>query len=169
MKYASIRKMDIQNGPGVRVSLFTQGCDIQCKGCFNYEIWDYDGGKEFTPEVQKHLLELCNKPHIAGLSILGGEPLSKENFPTLKNLCADFKRKFPHKTIWLWTGRILDFNHTPLIYLEMLNCVDVVVDGPWVQDLGDFSLKYRGSSNQRVIDMQKSFEQNEIILLKDIE
>lgn len=154
MRYSSIRKIDISNGPGVRVSLFTQGCDIRCKGCFNSEIWDYTGGKEWTKETQKHLLELCNKPQIAGLSILGGEPLSEQNLDALSDLCKTFKERFPSKDIWLWTGHV--YEELNINQLKVLNYIDVLVDGPWKIELGDFSLKFRGSSNQRIIDVQKS-------------
>lgn len=166
MRYATIRKIDIQNGPGVRVSLFTQGCPIQCEGCFNSEIWDFDGGKEWTAETKKHFLELCNKPQIAGISILGGEPLVEQNLEALEDLLKTFKQRHPHKTVWLWTGFV--FESLNISQLKVLNYVDVLVDGPWVMSLGDFSLKYRGSSNQRILDVQKSIEKGKAIL-KDIE
>lgn len=162
MRYASIRKMDIVNGPGVRVSVFTQGCNIHCDGCFSTEIWSFDGGKEFTEEIRDFILDLCDKPHIAGLSILGGEPLSTLNYNELLDLIMKFRERFPDKTIWMWTGYIFEeLNNTQLDIVKM---VDVLVDGPWTQNLGDFSLKYRGSSNQRVIDIRKTFEQNKVIL-----
>ena len=150
MRYSSIRKIDITNGPGIRVSLFTQGCDIHCKGCFNSEIWDFDGGKEWTPEVKKKFLELCDKPQIEGISILGGEPLHPNNYKDLIDLFKTFKKRFPDKTIWMWTGRVLE--NMDSTQLDIVKMVDVIVDGPWVEDLGDFSLKFRGSLNQRVID-----------------
>jgi len=161
MRYSSIRKIDISNGPGIRVSLFTQGCAIHCKGCFNSEIWDYEGGNEWTSDTKKYLLELCNKPQIAGLSILGGEPLSPQNFDELTDLCANFKKRFPHKTIWLWTG--YTFETLNASQLAMLKYIDIIVDGPWREDLGDFTLKYRGSSNQRILDAQKSIEQGKAV------
>ena len=161
MRYSSIRKIDISNGPGVRVSLFTQGCVIHCKGCFNSEIWDYEGGKAWDHDAKKHLLELCNKPQVAGLSILGGEPLSEQNFDALIDLCETFKKRFPHKTIWLWSGYC--FETLNAAQLAMLKDVDVLVDGPWIEELGDFSLKYRGSSNQRILDIQQSIEQGKAV------
>ena len=162
MRYSSIRKIDITNGPGVRVSIFTQGCDIRCKGCFNSEIWDYEGGKEWTLDTKKQVLELCNKPQVAGLSILGGEPLSEQNLNDLRDLCETFKARFPSKDIWLWTGHV--YEELTINQLQVLNYIDVLVDGPWDIDLGDFSLKYRGSSNQRIIDIPKSLEKNRTVL-----
>ena len=166
IRYASIRKLDITNGPGVRVSLFTQGCNIFCKGCFNSDIWDYEGGKEWTEKTKNLLLDLCNKPQIKGLSILGGEPLSPQNFDDLKDLLISFKELMPNKTIWLWTGYI--FEDLTEEQLEIVKLVDVLVDGPWMIDLGDFSLKYRGSSNQRIINVKETLNQNSIILLEDL-
>lgn len=166
IRYASIRKLDITNGPGVRVSLFTQGCNIFCKGCFNSDIWNYDGGKEWTEETKKLVLDLCNKPQIKGLSILGGEPLSPQNFDDLKELLISFKELMPNKSIWLWTGYVVE--DLTEEQLEVVKLVDVLVDGPWMIDLGDFNLKYRGSSNQRIINVKETLNQNSIILLEDL-
>ena len=163
IRYASIRKIDITNGPGVRVSLFTQGCSIYCKGCFNSDIWNYDGGKEWTEETKQLVLNLCNKPQIKGISILGGEPLSPQNFDDLKDLFVSFKEQMPDKSIWLWTGYV--FEDLTEEQLEIVKLTDVVIDGPWNIDLGDFSLKYRGSSNQRIIDVQETLKQNKIVEL----
>ena len=162
MRCAQVRKMDISNGPGVRVSLFTQGSDLHCKGCFNSEAWDYSGGKKYTDETKDLILDLCSKPHIAGLSILGGEPLSPLNYSELFELLTLFREMFPDKDIWMWTGRI--YEEMTEEQLEITNLCDVIVDGPWIQDLGDFSLKYKGSSNQRVIDINKTKELNKVVL-----
>ena len=156
MRISSIRNIDITNGPGVRVSLFTQGCDIHCKGCFNSEIWDYNGGTEWSHELKKKVIDLCSKPQIAGLSILGGEPLSPQNIDDLVELCENFKERFPHKDIWLWTGHT--FEELNAAQLQVIKHIDILVDGPWVEELGDFNLKYRGSSNQRILDAQQSLE-----------
>lgn len=164
MRYSSIRKIDITNGPGVRVSLFTQGCDIHCKGCFNSEIWDFNGGKLFDEDVKNLLFKLCNKPQIAGLSILGGEPLSIVNIYALKELIAEFKSRFPNKSVWLWTG--YKFENLTEEQLIVAKLCDVIVDGPWKEEFGDFSLKYRGSSNQRVIDIKETIRCNKIIEYK---
>lgn len=165
MRYASIRKIDIQNGPGIRVSLFTQGCNIGCKGCFNTEIWSYSGGKSFDTEERDLILNLCDKPQIAGLSILGGEPLSTLNYNELYDLLVNFRKRFPNKDIWMWTGRI--FEEMTEDQLDIVKLCDVIIDGPWIQDLGDFSLKYKGSSNQRIIDIKETFKNNKIVL-KDV-
>ena len=153
MRYAQIRKLDVSNGPGCRVSLFTQGCNLKCEGCFNKTAWDYNGGKEWTNETKQHLLELCNVPYIAGLSILGGEPLSETNLEDLKSFINEFRIKFPQKTIWMWTGYI--YEQLTLKQKEVADMVDVLVDGPWIASLGNFNLKYRGSSNQRIIKIKE--------------
>ena len=164
MKYAKIRKMDISNGEGVRVSLFVQGCSFHCKNCFNQETWDFNGGKEFTTaEVQK-IIELANKDYIAGLSVLGGEPLHSNNIESISMLCEYFKFKYPEKSIWVWTG----FKYEDIIKMEnnynIFNYIDVLVDGQFEEDKRDITLKWRGSSNQRVIDCKKSLAENKIIL-----
>ena len=164
MKYAKIRKMDISNGEGVRVSLFVQGCSFHCKNCFNQETWDFNGGKEFTTaEVQK-IIELANKDYIAGLSVLGGEPLHPNNIESVSMLCEYFKFKHPEKSIWVWTG----FKYEDIIKMEnnynIFNYIDVLVDGQFEEDKKDLTLKWRGSSNQRVINCKKSLAENKIIL-----
>ena len=165
MRYASIRRLDIVNGPGCRVSMFTQGCAIHCEGCFNSEAWSYEGGKEWTIESKNHLLELCNRPQIKGLSILGGEPLSDCNLNELKDLFTEFRERFPDKTIWMWTGHVYE-NLTPE-QKEVANMVDVLIDGPWIMKLGDFHLKYKGSSNQRVIDIKKTKKSGSVELYQE--
>ena len=164
MRYNKIRKMDISNGPGVRVSIFMQGCTFNCKNCFNPETHDFCGGKEFTDETIDRVLELCEKEHIVGLSILGGEPMHPLNIEGTTKLAKAFKDKFPNKTIWSWTGFLFDRD---LKDKEILNYIDVLVDGQYKDELHDFRLKYRGSSNQRVIDVKKSLEKNEVILFCD--
>lgn len=160
LRYAQIRRIDITNGPGIRVSLFTQGCDIHCVGCFNSDIWDYLGGTLWTNEEKENFLNLCDRHEVRGISILGGEPLSPQNYDDLKDLFKSFKERFPEKNIWMWTGRI--FEDLDDEQLEVVKLVDVLVDGPWVMSLGDFHLKYRGSSNQRIIDVQRSLESNSV-------
>ena len=164
MKYAKIRKMDISNGEGVRVSLFVQGCSFHCKNCFNQETWDFNGGKEFTTaEVQK-IIELANKDYIAGLSVLGGEPLHPNNIESISMLCEYFKFKYPEKSIWVWTG----FKYEDIIKMEnnynIFNYIDVLIDGQFEEDKKDLTLKWRGSSNQRVIDVQKTLLKGDIVL-----
>ena len=164
MHYNKIRKMDISNGPGVRVSIFFQGCHFHCHGCFNPDTWDFDGGKEFNDEVISHILDLCNNDTISGLSILGGEPLNPKNIDGATKLAKAFKEKYHDKTIWLWSGYLFD----EYIYdKEIVNYLDVVVDGQFKIELSSPILKYKGSSNQRVIDVKKTLSHNSIILYKD--
>lgn len=144
--------MDVSNGPGVRVSIFMQGCTFNCKNCFNPETHDFSGGKEFTNETIAHVLELCEKDFVQGLSILGGEPLHPNNFEGTTMLAKAFKAKFPNKTLWIWTGFLFErLKDKPLFKF-----VDVLVDGQFKEELSNPMLKYKGSSNQRVIDVQKS-------------
>ncbi len=167
MKYAKIRKMDISNGEGVRVSLFVQGCSFHCKNCFNQETWDFNGGKEFTTaEIQK-IIELANKDYIAGLSVLGGEPLHNNNVNEVFHIVATFKEKFPNKDIWLWTGFKFEDAIKDSKRKFILRNIDVLIDGQFEEDKKDLTLKWRGSSNQRVIDCKKSLAENKIILKED--
>lgn len=167
MKYAKIRKMDISNGEGVRVSLFVQGCSFHCKNCFNQETWDFNGGKEFTTtEIQK-IIELANKDYIAGLSVLGGEPLHNNNVDEVFHIVATFKEKFPNKDIWLWTGFKFEDAIKDSKRKFILRNIDVLIDGQFEEDKKDLTLKWRGSSNQRVIDCKKSLAKNKVILKED--
>lgn len=161
MRYNKIRKMDISNGPGVRVSIFMQGCTFKCKNCFNPETHDFNGGEEFTDEVIDKVLDLCDKDYIVGLSILGGEPLHPKNIEGTTLLAKKFKEKFKDKTIWVWSGFLYDRD---LKDKEILNYIDVLVDGQFKEELHNPKLKWCGSSNQRVIDVKKSIEENKIIL-----
>lgn len=162
MRYNKIRKMDIADGPGVRVSIFMQGCAFNCKECFNPETHDFNGGKEFTEDTIKRVLELCENENIAGLSILGGEPMHPKNIEATTKLAKAFKEKFPNKTIWSWSGFLFDKD---LKDQEVLKYIDVLVDGQYVDSLRDPKLKYCGSSNQRVIDVQKSLKENKVVLV----
>ncbi len=161
MRYNTIRKMDIANGPGVRVSIFMQGCTFNCKNCFNPETHDFAGGKEFSDETVNHVLELCAPSHIAGLSILGGEPMHPKNIDGTAKLAKAFKEKFPDKSVWVWTGFLFDKD---LINTEAVKYIDVIVDGRFEQELFSPLLKFRGSSNQRIIDVQKSLSENKVVL-----
>jgi anaerobic ribonucleoside-triphosphate reductase activating protein len=164
MRYNLIRKMDIADGPGVRVSIFMQGCSFHCKNCFNTETWDFNGGKEFTKDTIKEVLDLCGQGHIKGLSILGGEPLHPNNIEGTTMLAKAFKEKYPEKNLWVWSGFRFDED---LQGKEVLNYIDVLVDGQYKDELHDFTLKWRGSSNQRVIDVQKSLKENKIVKAVD--
>lgn len=161
MRYNKIRKMDISDGPGVRVSIFMQGCVFNCKNCFNPETHDFNGGKEFTDATIERVLELCDKEYVEGLSILGGEPMHPKNIEGTTKLAKAFKERFPNKTIWSWTGFLFDKD---LKDKEVMQYIDVLVDGQYKDELHDFRLEWRGSSNQRVIDVQKSLKKNEVVL-----
>jgi len=164
MRYNKIRKMDISNGPGIRVSIFMQGCTFNCKNCFNPETHNFDGGKELTEEVIDHVIELCGKEHIVGLSILGGEPLHPKNIEGTTLLAKIFKEKYPNKTIWVWSGFLYDKN---LKDKEILNYIDVLVDGQYKDELHSPVLKWRGSSNQRVINVKESLKNDKVVLLEE--
>lgn len=161
MRYNKIRKMDIADGPGVRVSIFMQGCTFNCKNCFNPETHDFAGGKEFTQNTINKVIELSDNDNIEGLSILGGEPMHPKNIDGTKELAKAFKEKYPEKNVWVWSGFQFDKD---LKDKDALKYIDVLVDGQFVEELHDPTLKWRGSSNQRVIDVQKSLKENKIIL-----
>ena len=162
MRYNKIRKMDISDGPGVRVSIFMQGCTFNCEKCFNKDTHDFNGGKEFTQDTINRILELGENENIQGLSILGGEPMHPKNIEGTTELAKAFKEKFPNKTVWSWTGFSFDKD---LKDKEVSKYIDVLVDGQYVDALRNPKLKYCGSSNQRVIDVQKSLQEDKIILL----
>lgn len=154
--------MDISNGPGIRVSIFVSGCTLHCKGCFNYELWDFDNGIEYTEETADEIIKLLDKSHIQGLSILGGEPL--DNIDGVIDLVKRVRKEFGYsKDIWLYTG----YNYESFDYdskeLFLISMCDVLVDGPFKEELKDSKLLFRGSSNQRLIDIHKSMLENKII------
>lgn len=160
MRYNKIRKMDISDGPGVRVSIFMQGCTFNCKNCFNKETHDFSQGKEFTDDTINRVLELCENDNIEGLSILGGEPMHPKNIEGTTKLAKAFKKKFPNKNLWAWSGFLFDKD---LRDKEVLNYLDVLVDGQYVDELSNPTLRWKGSSNQRVIDVQKSLKDKDIV------
>ena len=163
MRYNKIRKMDIADGPGVRVSIFLQGCTFKCPGCFNPETHDFAGGKEFTAETLNDLLRLCEADYVKGLSILGGEPLHPQNIAGTIEIAKAFKQKFPEKTIWLWSGFLFE----NVVDKKIFDYIDVMVDGQFKKDLSSPMLKYCGSSNQRVIDIKQTLAAKKIILWQD--
>ena len=163
MRYNKIRKMDIADGPGVRVSIFLQGCTFKCPGCFNPETHDFAGGKEFTAETLNELLRLCEAGYVKGLSILGGEPLHPQNIAGTIEIAKAFKQKFPEKTIWLWSGFLFE----NVVDRKIFDYIDVMVDGQFKKDLSSPMLKYCGSSNQRVIDIKQTLAAKKIILWQD--
>ena len=160
MRYNKIRKMDISNGPGIRVSIFMQGCSFHCKDCFNSETWDFKAGKEFNDEVINKVLDLASLPHIVGLSILGGEPMHPSDREGTIKLAKAFKKRYPNKDIWVWSGYLFD----ELKDIEGLSYIDTLVDGRFVLEQANPTLKFRGSSNQRVIDVKKSLEAGNVVL-----
>ena len=160
MRYNKIRKMDISDGPGVRVSIFMQGCAFNCKNCFNPETHDFTKGEEFTDETIDKVLKLCEPDHIEGLSILGGEPMHPNNIEGTTKLAKAFKEKYPQKSLWAWSGFLFDKG---LKDKDVMNYVDVLVDGQYVDALRNPTLEWRGSANQRVIDVKKSKKENKII------
>ena len=162
MRYNTIRQLDIANGPGCRVSIFVQGCSFNCPGCFNTVARDFEGGKEFTEDTMQLLLELAEPSHVSGLSILGGEPLHPRNRTDVLKLARRFKEMYPEKTIWLWTGYLIEEVFEDLVESD----IDVIVDGKFVEDLKDLRLKYRGSSNQRVIDLKETLRTGNLTLIE---
>ena len=143
---AKIKQYCISNGEGLRTAIFFSGCDFHCPGCFNYELQDPNYGKKYSSEIEKEIFNTINE-HIAGISILGGEPLSKYNLESVTQLCSNFKEKFPNKTIWLWTGYTIEEIKT----LPILNYIDVLIDGQFKQDEYEYGLLWRGSRNQRIL------------------
>lgn len=163
MRYNKIRKMDIADGPGVRVSIFMQGCAFHCKNCFNPETWDFEGGKEFTDETIERVLELCGNENITGLSILGGEPMHPNNIEGTTKLAKAFKQKYPNKTLWAWSGFLFE---NRVKDQEVAKYLDVLVDGQYVDEKRNPTLKWKGSENQRVIDVQKSLKEGKVVLFE---
>ena len=162
MKYAKIRKLDVTNGPGVRTTLFVSGCTHNCEGCFNKEQQDFNYGNEFTKEIEDEFIELTKARQIKGVNILGGEPMQQVMDDTLLNLLKRLREEVK-KPIWLWSGYTFDEIIQNPKRLELLKLVDVLIDGKFQIDKRDIMLKYRGSSNQRVIDVNKSLQNNKVI------
>lgn len=163
MNYMKITKCDIANGPGCRVTLWVSGCAHHCLHCHNQETWSLNSGTCFTIETMDELLSCASQSYISGLTFSGGDPLHPENYSTVMMIAKIFKEKFPDKTIWLWTGYLWE----EIKCLYGIENIDVLIDGEYVESLKDLSLKWRGSSNQRVIDVKKSIESNDVILYKE--
>ncbi len=170
MNYGEIKKTDIANGEGVRVSLFVSGCRRHCKNCFNKVTWDFGYGKPFTEETQKELLDALAPAHIAGLTLLGGDPMEPENQRALLPFVKRVRRELPQKTIWCYTG--YTFREGALeeqeanceVTKEFISLLDVLVDGRFIEELKDIRLVFRGSSNQRVIDVQRTLKSGNVVL-----
>jgi anaerobic ribonucleoside-triphosphate reductase activating protein len=163
LRWSKIRKKDIANGPGTRVSIWVQGCPFKCKGCFNQNTWDPNAGHVLGEKVTKQLIELGNNPDIVGYSILGGEPLLNCN--DMLQLIQLIRNTYPDKTIWMWTG--YKYENLNEQQMKIINLIDVLVDGQFIEELKDPSLKFRGSSNQRLIDIKQTLANNKITILKE--
>ena len=162
MYYGRIKKTDIANGPGVRVSLFVSGCRNHCKGCFQPETWSFNYGQEYDGvNTVNEIIEALSPEYISGLSILGGDPIERENISEVVTLCNLVKRLYPDKTIWLYTG--YKYEDIAEMYPNILEVIDVMVDGPFIEDLKDISLVFRGSSNQRIIDVPESIRSGRVV------
>ncbi len=161
MNYGNIKKYDIADGPGVRVSLFVSGCTHHCKGCFNAETWDFNYGQPYTSETEEEILKAMEPIYITGFTLLGGEPFEPENQKVLVGLLKNIRTKFPQKTIWCYTGYTYDVDLIKggKVYTdvtdEMLSYIDTLVDGEFVEEKKDLMLEFRGSSNQRLLDLNK--------------
>lgn len=170
MNYATIKPVDVANGTGVRVSLFVSGCTHKCKGCFNAEAWDFNYGQPYTDETQRHIISCLDKSYIKGISLLGGEPFDPHNQDTLIGLLKEVREVLPEKTVWCYTGYDFEkdlngeFAKINKSTAELLSLIDILVDGKFVQELKNPALKFRGSSNQRIIDVQASLKSGTVVL-----
>lgn len=173
MYYGEIKNCDIANGVGVRVSIFVSGCRNHCPGCFQPETWNFKYGSPYTKETEKEILDMLKPGYIDGLTLLGGDPFEPENQSALIPLLREFHRLYPQKNVWAFTGYLFEDltagkEHPCCEYTkEMLSLIDVLVDGPYKEDLHDISLQFRGSSNQRIIDVKKSLEEGKVIIIPD--
>ena len=170
MNYAAIKNCDIANGPGVRVSLFVSGCTHRCKGCFNEVAWDFDYGQPFTEETVETLLDMLRPSYIRGLTLLGGEPFDPRNQGAVVAFLRRVREELPEKSIWAFSGYLFEkdilsgrLGDTS----EYLSCLDVLVDGPFIEEKKNLSLRFRGSENQRIIDVPASLERGETVLWQD--
>ena len=173
MNYAELKKRDIANGPGVRVSLFVSGCTHRCPGCFNSVAWDFDYGKPFTKETEAEVLAALAPDYVRGLTLLGGEPFEPQNQPALVALLRRVRQEYPKKNIWAFSGYLFDRDLLPgrvgdeTVTKEFLELLDVLVDGPFVEAKKDLMLRFRGSANQRIIDVPASLAAGEVVLWED--
>ncbi len=173
MNYATIKNFDIANGPGVRTSLFVSGCTHRCPGCFNYEAWDFNFGEPFDDSIQDKLIESLEPDYVEGMTILGGEPMEPANQEALVSFIERVRSTYPNKSLWMYTGDtyedLIDENssrHTPYTN-RILDALDVLVDGQFIESLKDITLRFKGSSNQRLIDLAKTRESGKIVIWSD--
>ena len=170
MHYGMIKEYDIANGEGIRITLFVSGCTNHCKGCFQPDTWDFSYGKEYTPEVEEHILRWLDQPLTDGLTLLGVEPMEPENQQVLAGLARRLKKEHPDKTIWCFTGFVYDRDLLPGqrkhtgVTDEFLSLIDVLVDGPFILERRNLALTFRGSENQRVLDMKKTLAEGRPVL-----
>ena len=172
MNYATIKDCDIANGPGVRVSLFVSGCTHHCKGCFNEVAWDFNYGEPFTEQTEQKILAMLAPGYIKGITLLGGEPFEPQNQPVLVELLQKIKAKYPAKSIWAFSGYLIENMIDGKVgekdtCMAFLNMLDVLVDGPFVESKKNLMLRFRGSENQRIIDVQASLKAGEVVLWDD--
>lgn len=173
MNYAVIKPRDIANGPGVRVSLFVSGCTHRCKGCFNEVAWDFNYGQPFTEETIESILSMLEPPFVSGITLLGGEPFEPQNQGPIVELLRKIKEKYPEKSIWTFSGYLFDRDilpgrlGDPEVTKEYLSYLDVLVDGPFIEARKNLSLRFRGSDNQRLIDVPKSLKEGTVVLWQD--
>jgi len=173
MNYATIKNCDIANGPGVRVSLFVSGCTHRCPGCFNEVAWDFDYGDPFTEETIETILNMLRPSYVRGLTLLGGEPFEPQNQGPLLTLLRRVREVYPQKSIWAYSGYLFDKQILSgklgdwSVTKEYLSCLDVLVDGPFVESQKNLSLRFKGSENQRIIDVPASLASGQIVLWKD--
>lgn len=173
MNYLRIDKSSISNGPGVRVVLWVSGCSLHCKGCQNPESWDFCAGKLFDDDAKQELFEALNKPYIKGITFSGGNPIERQNVFCVLSLIEEIKERFPNKDIWLYTGlKVYIEDFAPpyfdmIVQNEIFRRCDVIVDGPYIEEQRDITLAFRGSKNQRLIDVKKTLEQGKIITIQN--
>ena len=170
MNYATIKNCDIANGPGVRVSLFVSGCTHRCPGCFNEVAWDFDYGQPFTQETIDSILEMLRPAYIRGLTLLGGEPFEPQNQGAVVELLRQIKKEMPEKSIWAFSGYLFDrdiLSGRLGVTSEYLSYLDVLVDGPFIEAKKNLSLRFRGSENQRLIDVPASLKAGQVVLWED--
>lgn len=171
MNYAALKTHDVANGTGIRVSLFVSGCTHKCKDCFNAEAWDFEYGLPYSAEVEQQILQALAPDYIRGLSLLGGEPFEPQNQPPLLALLERVRSQYPHKTVWCYSGYTLESDilagRLGETAVKMLQYIDVLVDGEFVEDKKDLGLRFRGSSNQRIIDVCRSLAESKTIIITE--
>ena len=166
MNYHKIEKTSVANGTGIRVVLWVSGCSLHCRGCHNPETWDVNSGKLFDEEAKKELFEALDKPYIQGITFSGGHPFEKENQEDIYMLCKEIKDEYPTKDIWLYTGYTYEF----ILGKKMLDIIalcDVIVDGRYIEEQRDITLRFRGSKNQRLIDVKETLKQNKVVTIQN--